>query len=649
MLHFFILFNISTYVLFTDFTANTSNATPTTVALPPPTTAPSTRPSTAAPPAAPRQSSATGVSRNTSSVSTNHDDRNLPAHWEARFDNERQRPYYVDHLTRTTQWERPEPLPSGWERRVDGQGRLYYVDHNTRTTTWQRPDATMLNNMEQWRQRGQQMDHSAIMSHLQNRFLLQTAGAGGESNGDLPAGWEQRVDSRGRPYFVNHRTRTTQWEDPRQLASLSSTAVTDDRPLPQGWEMAYTAQQIPYFIDHNNKRTTYEDPRGPTKPDALDRTFRNKLGYFRYLCQTNGLQQQHIRIVVGRDSLFEDSFAQIMKMKPYDLRRRMFIMFRGEEGLDYGGVAREWFFLLSHEVVNPMYCLFEYVGGNNYNLQINPGSYINPDHLEYFRFIGRFVAMALFHGKFIDACFSLVFYKRMLGRRVTLDDIETFDHELHQSLIFIRDNDVDECDLELYFFADYEVLGNRRTVELKPGGKDIKLTEENKAEYLDLMVNFRVNRGVEDQMKSFLEGFDEVLPLTWLQMFDEKELEFMLCGMQDLDVNDWERHTIYKNYSPTAKQIQWFWKLLREIDNEQRLRLLQFVTGTCRLPVGGFSELIGSQGPQPFCIERVGKESWLPRSHTCFNRLDLPPYTSYEQLKEKLLFAINETEGFYQE
>uniref|UniRef100_A0A3Q3WF14 HECT-type E3 ubiquitin transferase n=1 Tax=Mola mola TaxID=94237 RepID=A0A3Q3WF14_MOLML len=88
---------------------------------------------------------------------------------------------------------------------------------------------------------------------------------------------------------------------------------------------------------------------------------------------------------------------------------------------------------------------------------------------------------------------------------------------------------------------------------------------------------------------------------------------------------------------------------VKEMDNEKRMRLLQFVTGTCRLPVGGFADLMGSNGPQKFCIEKVGKENWLPRSHTCFNRLDLPPYKSYEQLKEKLMFAIEETEGFGQE
>ena len=95
-----------------------------------------------------------------------------------------------------------------------------------------------------------------------------------------------------------------------------------------------------------------------------------------------------------RTNLFDDSYNQIMKLHPYDLRRKLFLTFKGEEGLDYGGVAREWFFLLSHEVLNPNYCLFQYT--SNLCLQINQGSFINPDHIDYFRFIGRFIAMVSF-------------------------------------------------------------------------------------------------------------------------------------------------------------------------------------------------------------------------------------------------------------
>lgn len=139
--------------------------------------------------------------------------------------------------------------------------------------------------------------------------------------------------------------------------------------------------------------------------------YRWKLSQFRYLCQSNALPS-HIKITLTRQTLFEDSYHQIMRLPAYELRRRLYIIFRGEEGLDYGGVSREWFFLLSHEVLNPMYCLFEYANKNNYSLQINPASYVNPDHLQYFKFIGRFIAMALYHGRFIYSGFTMPFYKR---------------------------------------------------------------------------------------------------------------------------------------------------------------------------------------------------------------------------------------------
>uniref|UniRef100_A0A8B9I8W4 HECT-type E3 ubiquitin transferase n=1 Tax=Anser brachyrhynchus TaxID=132585 RepID=A0A8B9I8W4_9AVES len=529
--------------------------------------------------------------------------------WEQRKD-PHGRTYYVDHNTRTTTWERPQPLPPGWERRVDDRGRVYYVDHNTRTTTWQRPTMESVRNFEQWQSQRNQLQ--GAMQQFNQRYL----------------------------YSVT-------------FASMLSVCKLTD-PLPEGWEIRYTREGVRYFVDHNTRTTTFNDPRtgkssvnkGPQI--AYERSFRWKLAHFRYLCQSNALPS-HVKINVSRQTLFEDSFQQIMALKPYDLRRRLYVIFRGEEGLDYGGLAREWFFLLSHEVLNPMYCLFEYAGKSNYCLQINPASTINPDHLSYFCFIGRFIAMALFHGKFIDTGFSLPFYKRMLSKKLTIKDLESIDTEFYNSLIWIRDNNIEECNLEMYFCVDMELLGKVTSHELKSGGSNILVTEENKEEYIGLMAEWRFSRGVREQTKAFLDGFNEVVPLQWLHYFDEKELEVMLCGMQEVDLADWQRNTVYRHYTRNSKQIIWFWQFVKETDNEVRMRLLQFVTGTCRLPLGGFAELMGSNGPQKFCIEKVGKETWLPRSHTCFNRLDLPPYKSYEQLKEKLLFAIEETEGFGQE
>ncbi|ESO12819.1 hypothetical protein HELRODRAFT_62284, partial [Helobdella robusta] len=559
------------------------------------------------------------------------------------------RPYYVDHNTKTTSWDRPTPLPPGWEMRLDEHGRPYYVDHNTRTTTWQKPSEDMMNHLQQyqiWRQ-------NRPMNQLADRFLFPTTHPQTPCDdplGPLPEGWEKRVDPNNRAYFIDHRTKTTQWEDPRTF---------EEDPLPEGWEIRYTNEGVRYFVDHNSKSTTFQDPRGPSAlskgprgrfgvPLQYERSFRWKLSQFRILCQSNN-PQGHVKINVTRENLFEDSFQQIMRLQPMDLRRRLFIVIKGEEGLDYGGIAREWFFQVSHDVLNPMYCLFQYANNNNYGLQINPASYINPDHLMYFKFIGRFIAMALYHGKFIDSGFTMPFYKRMLNKSLTINDIETVDPEFFNSLVWVRDNDIDECDIELYFVSDYEILGKIEEHELVPGGSKIKVTDANKKEYIEAMTKWLFSRGVVEQMKAFLDGFNEIVPLTWLQYFDERELELMLCGMQEIDVNDWELHSIYRHYNKSSRQVQWFWKFVRELDNEKRMRLLQFVTGTCRLPVGGFAELMGRNGPQQFCIEKVGKDSWLPRSHTCFNRLDLPPYKSYEQLVEKLNYAIEETEGFGQE
>ncbi|XP_043252279.1 E3 ubiquitin-protein ligase Su(dx) [Colletes gigas] len=591
----------------------------------------------------------------------NHSEEPLPSGWEMRYDIYGRR-YYVDHNTRSTSWERPQPLPLGWEVRRDPRGRIYYVDHNTRSTTWQRPNTERLQHFQHW-----QGERQHVVQQGNQRFLYpqahggQTAVAGpsistaddDDALGPLPAGWERRKQPEGRVYYVNHKNRTTQWEDPRTQGQ--ETGI--EEPLPDGWEIRLTEDGVRYFVDHNTRTTTFQDPRpgapkGPKGiyrvPRAYERSFRWKLSQFRFLCQTNALPN-HIKINVNRQTLFEDSYHQIMNAEAFALRRRLYIIFKGEEGLDYGGVSREWFFLLSHEVLNPMYCLFEYANKSNYSLQINPASYVNPDHLQYFKFIGRFIAMALYHGRFIYSGFTMPFYKRMLNKKLVMKDIESIDPEFYKSLVWIKENNIDECGLELYYSVDFEILGQVIHHELKDGGDKIRVVEENKEEYIRLMTEWRMTRGIEDQTKAFLEGFNSVVPLEWLKYFDERELELMLCGMQEIDVEDWQRNTIYRHYTRNSKQILWFWQFVTRTDSEKRARLLQFVTGTCRVPVGGFAELMGSNGPQRFCIEKVGKDTWLPRSHTCFNRLDLPPYKSYEQLVEKLNYAIEETEGFGQE
>ncbi|CAF0870880.1 unnamed protein product, partial [Rotaria sordida] len=431
----------------------------------------------------------------------------LPTGWEIRLDS-RGRPYYVDHNRRRTTWLLDQTvLPPGWEERVDNRGRIYFVDHITRTTTWIRPTAIHLSNVAQWQ--NQYERSNSMFNQFEHRFLPQTENniQSNDSNEEpLPEGWQQMFDNQGRPYFINHLSKTTQWEDPRQMHSSLF-----DTPLPDGFEMCYTKEGQIYFLDHNTNTKTFRDPRLECNISNVKtrRSLPYKIRQFRYLCSTNATNGQ-LKLTIRRDRLFNDSFNHIVQFQSSELRRRLYLSFKHEEALDYGGVAREWFFRLSHEVLNPMYCLFEYANKNNYYLQINPASSINPDHLIYFGFIGRFVAMALYHEKFIDNGFSLPFYKRMLGKPLTIHDLESLDPEFYNSLLWIKDNNLNENDdLELYFNTTFELLGKVENVELKPGGNDIKLTEDNKAEYVELMTKWRFTRGVEDQTKAFLHGFNE--------------------------------------------------------------------------------------------------------------------------------------------
>ncbi|CAF4391939.1 unnamed protein product, partial [Rotaria sp. Silwood2] len=354
-----------------------------------------------------------------------------------------------------------------------------------------------------------------------------------------------------------------------------------------------------------------------------------------------------VEIHVNRKDVMETSFRVIMSIKDTEvLKTRLWIVFDGERGLDYGGLSREWFLILSREIFNPYYGLFEYSAIDNYTLQVNPLSgLLNEEHIKYFRFIGRIIALAVYHGKLLEAFFIRPFYKMLLSKSITLADMESVDREYYQSLKYILDND--PTDLDLYFVVSEEVLGDLREHELKPGGQHIQVNEQNKQEYIELVINYRFVQRIALQMNALKQGFQDILPLETIKIFDEKEVELLISGLGDINVNDWRMHTMYKGgYTPDNPVIQNFWKAIGSLKPEERTRLLQFVTGTSRLPMNGFRELWGSTGPQLFTIEKWGDQTKLPRAHTCFNRLDLPPYEHYSDLRQKLIQAMEMSEAF---
>jgi E3 ubiquitin-protein ligase HUWE1 len=388
-------------------------------------------------------------------------------------------------------------------------------------------------------------------------------------------------------------------------------------------------------------------------PRLID--FDNKRAYFR-----SRIRQQHdqqlsgpLRISVRRAYILEDSYNQLRMRPTQDLKGRLNVQFQGEEGIDAGGLTREWYQLLSRVIFDKGALLFTTVG-NNATFQPNPNSVYQTEHLSYFKFVGRVVGKALFDGQLLDVYFTRSFYKHILGVKVTYHDIEAVDPDYYKNLKWMLENDVSDIpDLTFSMDADEEklILYEKNEVtdyELKPGGRNIRVTEETKHEYVDLVAEHLLTNAIRPQINSFLEGFSEMVPRELISIFNDKELELLISGLPEIDLDDLKANTEYTGYTVASNVVQWFWGVVKSFNKEDMARLLQFVTGTSKVPLEGFKALQGISGPQRFQIHKAyGAPDRLPSAHTCFNQLDLPEYTSKEQLQDRLLLAIHEaSEGF---
>lgn len=571
-------------------------------------------------------------------------------------------------------------LPPGYEMRTTQQGQVYFYHIPTKMSTWHDP-------------------------RIPRDFDTQSIAP--ETLGPLPHGWEQRKTASGRVYFVDHNNRTTQFTDPRlnghilhmirkpvQAPPPSVAGASSGGPGPSGCSSTTAASALGSLsgagpqVSNGVLNNTPGVPRLMVGPEAaavstnglpmdttphrtppsnipdlpqglldgaelLPKYRRDLVGKIRSLraeLQASQLHSGHCRLEVSRQEIFEESYRLIMKMRPRDMRKRLMVKFKGEEGLDYGGVAREWLHLLSREMLNPQYGLFQYSGDDRYSLQINPDSGVNPEHLSYFHFVGRILGIAVFHNHVLDGGFTLPFYKQLLNKPITLSDIEDVDPDLHRSLTWILDNNISGV-IDTTFSVENNSFGALKVHELKPNGASIQVTEDNKRDYVKLYVNYRFMRGIEQQFLALSKGFGELIQSHLLRPFDERELELVIGGMSKIDVNDWKTHTRLKQCTPETPQIVWFWQIVESYSAEMRAQLLQFVTGTCRVPLQGFRALQGSTGavgPRLFTIHLTADAPIqnLPKAHTCFNRIDLPMYDSYQLMYDKLTQAVEETCGF---
>ncbi|THG14077.1 hypothetical protein TEA_017327 [Camellia sinensis var. sinensis] len=337
--------------------------------------------------------------------------------------------------------------------------------------------------------------------------------------------------------------------------------------------------------------------------------FDNKRAHFR-----SKIKHQHdhhhstLRISVRRAYILEDSYNQLRMRLAQDLKGRLNVHFQGEEAKS--------------------------------QLRLPNGASL--------------VGKALFDGQLLDVHFTRSFYKHILGVKVTYHDIEAIDPDYFKNLKWMLENNTtDVLDLTYSIDADEEkrILYKKTEVtdyELIPGGRNIRVTEENKHEYVDLVAEHRLTTAIRPQITAFLEGFSELIPSDLISIFNDKELELLISGLPDIDCEFSFVNTEYSGYSAASPVIQWFWEVVQSFSKEDKARLLQFVTGTSKVPLEGFSTLQGISGSQKFQIHKAyGSPDHLPSAHTCFNQLDLPEYPSKQHLEERLLLAIHEAnEGF---
>ncbi|XP_064199026.1 E3 ubiquitin-protein ligase HACE1 isoform X3 [Anguilla rostrata] len=346
-------------------------------------------------------------------------------------------------------------------------------------------------------------------------------------------------------------------------------------------------------------------------------------------------------LLVHRESIFRSSCEVVSKSSNQKLKQGIAVRFHGEEGMGQG-VVREWFDILSNEIINPDYALFTQ-SADGTTFQPNSNSSVNPDHLNYFRFAGQILGLALYHRQLVNIYFTRSFYKHILGIPVNYQDVASIDPEYAKNLQWILDNDISDLGLELTFSVETDVFGAMEEVPLKPGGISILVTQDNKAEYVQLVTELRMTRAIQPQINAFLQGFHTFIPPSLIQLFDEYELELLLSGMPEIDVADWNRNTEYTSgYDLDEPVIQWFWEVVESLTQEERILLLQFVTGSSRVPHGGFAYLMGGSGLQKFTIAAVPYTAHLlPTSSTCINMLKLPEYPSQEVLRDRLLVALH--------
>jgi hypothetical protein len=385
-------------------------------------------------------------------------------------------------------------------------------------------------------------------------------------------------------------------------------------------------------------------------PTLLD--FDNKHHFFRQEIKRMKRLNHYdsIRIAVNRNKMFrifEESYEQMNHLSPEEWKGKIEVTFVDERGHDAGGLTREWFTEISKQMLDPNLGIFK-LSDSGSTYYPNPRSYIQGDHIAFFKFIGRIIGKSLLEEQYIECTFVKALYKIIKGAPLTWHDVEDYDNAYYNNLKWTIENDAEV--LQQTFCETIDFFGQMKTQDLIPNGRNIPVTNENKFDYVKKVSFYKLYGSIKDQIDAFVQGFYELIPRKLISIFEHGELELLISGLPTIDTDDMRANTEYTGYGEKDAVIQWFWEVLCEFTNPEKAEFLQFVTGSSKVPIEGFIALQGMRGPQKFNIHKAYVDDFqrLPVAHTCFNQLDLPDYPSKELLRERLLYSVREGKGSFQ-
>ncbi|CAK4357469.1 unnamed protein product [Aphanomyces euteiches] len=359
----------------------------------------------------------------------------------------------------------------------------------------------------------------------------------------------------------------------------------------------------------------------------------------------------HVHCKVERNRLLDQAMENLTTIKEEALCATMRFEFVGEQARDAGAVQREWYVLVAQALfreTDDNSGLFVMVNREDQTYFINPhASHQFGDFT--FRAVGRFVGRALLDGQMLPLHLSPVLLKALLGVPLSLDDVEHFDPVVYKSLIYVATHSNVE-DLALTFSATEEIRGGLvEEVDLVENGRSISVMEDNKAQYIQRMVKYLLFDRVATQLEAMIQGLYDIVPPELLVPFDHKEFELILCGLCEIDVQDWKRSTVTSSNLKNHRALVWFWEIVEAMSQADQAKLLQYSTGSARVPVQGFKGLTSYDGKICYFTLRgvpytTGR---YPAIHACYNRIDLPLYPTKELMEEALkMVLLSDPTGF---